>query len=215
MTSLTLYLALAFSWSLIIGAVMYISSDFSIKEILLNKYMSWRTQEQEARATSDEIVCPECGKGPMQKQNDLEEHVKAKHTNSINKKEDSCKETVSSINNDVKKTGEIKKELGIGYDDPEWLDDEEDDEDFPDIQPSSDRVSKAEQVENKWSKLLNKLERNGEVKVHDHSHYGSIRGDDIIECFKSDFKRMDKNYSIDTEYIADSGSDYGCIRKAS
>lgn len=140
--------------------------------------------------------CEICGRGPMQKKHDLKQHKQAKHT----------EEDKPSTDNDSKKrrdktksTGEIKKELGIGYDTPEWAEEEDNETEILE-HSSSPRQGREERLKCKWRKVLSILESEGEVRISPHTHYNSLRGNDIIRCFENDFKHMHKNYGIEVKY---------------
>lgn len=64
------------------------------------------------------------------------------------------------------------------------------------LKRAQENSSEREHLEIKWRQVIRMLDMNGRVMVTRHSHFGSLRGIDILLNAKRDLKRLGINVSI-------------------
>jgi len=83
--------------------------------------------------------------------------------------------------------------------DADWLTDETDDS-IELQEASGGHQLRSKKLEKRWQAVLRQLREKGKVRVSKSDHVGKVRGNDIVQHFERDIKRMDVEFEIETEY---------------
>jgi len=92
--------------------------------------------------------------------------------------------------------------------DADWLRDETG-ESIELQEPSGGHQLRSKKLRKRWQPVIKQLREQGKVKVSKSDHLGKVRGNDIVQHFERDIKRMDLELQIETEY----GNAQAVIRK--
>lgn len=142
--------------------------------------------------------CPECEKW-------MHQGVKESHQDSHREEIDEDTEDANTKSNyETETQSQSRGDLVDDYN-PDWLKDEE--ESGIEIQEATggqNQVVKQKRYRKKWRQVLDELEENGKYVIRGHDYpvargdrKRGPRGNEAAAAFKSDFKRMDLEYSIE------------------
>ena len=149
--------------------------------------------------------CPACGS--MMFLRDIPQHWVMSHGRDVASYKNEVMDKSDFVTHTQRDNRVRLRDLVDEYD-ADWLTDETDDS-IELQEPSGGHELRSKKLRKRWQPILKELRASGKVKVSKSDHVGKVRGNDIVQHFERDVKRMDLELSIETEY----GNAEAVIRK--
>lgn len=162
-----------------------------------NQEVSWMVRQ----------VCPHDNCDRQMFLRDIPEHWVMSHGQDVEHYKNEVLDTSDSVTHTEQGNDVRLRDLVDEYE-PDWLTDSDTDE-IELQEASGGHKLRAKKLRKRWEDIIGQLRSNGVVRISKEEHFGKVRGHRIVDEFERDFKRMDLDFSVETEYR----SKQGIIRK--